>query len=112
MGFLREDSSETAMDEEQFDRRLREEQAREIFRRVTNCDSTVAFQQLDLAWQKSYVRELYSENLTSNQIAALTGKPRSTICYIVKGTERKPQEFPVLRETDSFGYLSENGEIW
>ena len=112
MGFLREDSSETAMDEEQFDRRLREEQAREIFRRVTNCESLSDFQQLDPTWQKAYIRELYSEYLTSNQIATLTGKPRSTICYLVRGIERKPQESPVLRETESFGYLSEDGEIW
>ena len=110
--FLRESSDDTAMDEEQFDRRLREEQVREIFRRVTNCESPSDFQQLDSTWQKAYIRELYSEYLTSNQIATLTGKPRSTICYLVRGIERKPQESSVLRETESFGYLSEDGEIW
>ena len=110
--FLRENSDDTAMDEAQFDRRLREEQAREIFRRVTDCVSAAAFQQLDPVWQKAYIREMFAENLSSNQIAALTGKPRSTICYLVKGIERKQLEPPVLRETESFGYLPEDGEIW
>ncbi len=118
VAFLREDSDESAMDEEQFDRRLREEQAREIFGRVTNCDSAAAFRQLDPAWQKAYVRELYAEGLSTLQIAKLTDIPRSTIGKTIRGIERKQKETiesptadPIFRE-EALGYLTENDEIW
>ena len=118
LAFLRQDSDDTAMDEEQFDRRLREEQAREIFRRITNCDSASAFRQLDPAWQKAYVREMYCENLSSVQIARLTGMPRSNVLYAVKGlasARANPgpeQTSLVLREPDIFVPVLDDTEIW
>ena len=118
MGFLREDSKEAVMDEEAFDRHFRDDLAAETFRRITNCESASGFQKLEESWQKAYIRELYLENLTTVQIARLTGKPRSNVCYLVKGlaSARKEsaneQTSPVFREADEVLFLPDDGEIW
>ena len=118
IGFLREDSNETVMDEEQFDRRLRDDLATEVFRRITGCESPSEFQQLEETWRRAYVKELYLENLTTVQIARLTGLPRSNICYFVKGLASARKESaheqtpPVLRETEQILFIPDDGEIW
>lgn len=115
--FLRSKSDDPVMDEDQFDRRLRDDLAQETFRHITNCASPSDFQQLEKSWQKAYVREMYHAGLSTLQISRLTGMPRSTVCYTVKGLVAHPdeteQETPhfVFRETEAF-LLSENDVIW
>lgn len=46
MEYLVQSNDDTVMDEADFDRRLRDEQAREKMFRITHCASGSAFQQL------------------------------------------------------------------
>ena len=115
MGYLREAGDEAAMDEEVFDRRLRDELNKETMKRVTQCDSAAEFQKLDLSLQKEYARRLYQENLSTYQIALLTGMAKSTVYRTVKDFRaiRLPEEqTALLREIEIPAFVVDNEEIW
>ena len=53
VNFVQMPNTDVALDEEQFDRRLREEYEKEVMLQVTGCESTSEFQQLEKPVQKS-----------------------------------------------------------
>ena len=99
--YLIQDNDDDVMDEEDFDWRLRDDAAKEIILRITQCDSITAFQQLDSDIQKEYARTLYQERLSMGQIARLTGMSKPTVFRAIR--KQQPEDavddVPVLRET-------------
>lgn len=99
--YLIQDNDDDVMDEEDFDWRLRDDAAKEIILRITQCDSIAAFQQLDPDIQKEYARTLYQERLSMGQIARLTGMSKPTVFRAIR--KQQPEDavddVPVLRET-------------
>ena len=110
--FVQQDSDETAMDETDFDWRVRDDQARKIMERITQCPDSEAFLQLDKHVRAAYIRELYMEKLSLTQIAGVTGVPRSAVYKEVKQIEpqRLEERLKLKEEMSDF----EAGEeiIW
>ncbi len=113
--FIRQSSDEDAMDEEQYDWRLRDDQAKEIMKRISQCETAADFQLLDKKVRKAYAREMYLNKLSMGQIARLTGMPKSSVQVAVKGIdarlllERKSLQ---LREEMDTSLWADDGEIW
>ena len=104
----------TAMDEADCDWRVRDDQAKEILKTITNCSSASEFQLLDKPTRKAYVKELYLKNLSMGQIAELTGMPKSTIHLITKGIDPQlldERKIPRFRE-DETEFHTVYEEIW
>ena len=100
LDFLQQTADDDVMDEDQFDRRLREDRTREIMRRITGCDSVAAFQKLEIDDQKKYVLDLYMNHVSGTQIARMTGVPKTSVYRIVeKSTALSPA--PEEEETDT-----------
>lgn len=99
--YLLQDNEDNAMDEEDFDWRLRDDTAKEIVLRITQCDSIAAFQQLDPDVQKEYARRLYQERLSMGQIARLTGMSKPTVFRAIRKQQQEDvgDDVPVLRES-------------
>ena len=99
--YLLQDNEDYAMDEEDFDWRLRDDTAKEIVLRITQCDSIAAFQQLDPDVQKEYARKLYQERLSMGQIARLTGMSKRTVFRAIRKQQQEDagDDIPVLRES-------------
>ena len=112
--YLLQGNNDNAMDEKDFDRRLREENAKEKMIRITQCLSVPEFQQLDPQQQKEYAAELYQEGLSLGQISKMTGMPKTTVYNTVRVFKDKLpcREDLVLRESDSSAYQPETGIIW
>ena len=111
LGFLDEAGNDAVMDEEVFDKRLRNELNKETMKRITQCDSASEFQKLDLSLQKEYARKLHQENMTPGQISVLTGMAKSTVYRAVKDFDsiQIPEEQTILlRETEALDFE----EIW
>ena len=101
MQYLLQDNEDNVMDEENYDWRLRDDAAKEIVLRVTQCDSIAAFQQLDPDVQKEYARKLYQERLSMGQIARLTGMSKPTVFRAIRKQQQEDamDDVPVLRES-------------
>ena len=99
--YLLQDNEDNVMDEEDFDWRLRDDTAKEIVLRITQCDSIAAFQQLDPDVQKEYARRLYQERLSMGQIARLTGMSKPTVFRAIRKQQQEDvgDDVPVLRES-------------
>lgn len=99
--YLLQDNEDNVMDEEDFDWRLRDDTAKEIVLRITQCDSIAAFQQLDPDVQKEYARKLYQERLSMGQIARLTGMSKPTVFRAIRKQQQEDagDDIPVLRES-------------
>ena len=102
--FVRQESDETALDDTDFDWRVRDDQAQEIMERITQCPDSTAFLELDKKIRKAYIRELYMQKLSLSQIADVTGVPRSTVYKTVKKIEpellAERMKFKEENETD------------
>ena len=83
------DDEPAVMDEENFDRRLRGDAAKEKMSRITKCSSVSEFQQLDSQIQKEYARRMHDEGLSLGQISRLTGMPKTTVCRAVKAPDQQ-----------------------
>lgn len=108
VSFLLMENEDKVMDEEETAWRLRDDEAQEIMKRITRCDSPTAFRQLDPSVQNQYIRDLYQESLSGGQISHLTGIPRSSVYRILQ--KQKPQleeeeDSPVLRETSFTDFI-------
>lgn len=106
--FLLMENDDEVMDEEETIWRLRDDEAQEIMKRITCCDSPTAFRQLDPSIQNQYIRDLYQKNLSGGQISRLTGIPRSSVYRTLQ--KQKPQleeeeESPVLRESSFIDFV-------
>ena len=62
------DSTEVAV------RRLTDEAATEIMRRITKCDSTADFQKLEADKRRKLITKLKNKGLSIRQISGLTGE--------------------------------------
>ena len=115
IGFVREKSEDSAMDESAFDRKLRYDLEQETMRRITHCQSASEFQKLDRSTQKEYVLELHQANLTGGQISVFTGMPKTTVYRLLRTSApaavSEEQEF-TLREPDTFEFIFDDGIIW
>ena len=109
--FVQMPNTDVVLDEEQFDRRLREEYEKEVMLQITGCKSVSEFQQLEKPVQEAFVRELYQAELSTGQISRLTGIPKTTVYRMVKTTNPEGQGI-TFRETESFEYKINDEEIW
>lgn len=101
--FLMQDNDDYVMDESDHDWRLRDDAAKEILFRMTQCRSVSDFQKFDFEKQKEIAGKLYPEGLSLGQIARLTGMSKATVYRAVQRTkdERCDGDEPViLRESD------------
>ena len=114
LDFVRQHNEDNVMDDTNYDWRLRDDQAREIMGRITQCDSTPAFQALPVSVRKEYIVEMYLEKLSMGQIARLTGLSKTAVSKAVRScdpeklTERKSL---ILRESDALNFDFES-EVW
>ena len=114
IGFVSEDNSDSVMDEEDYDWRLRDDAAKEIMRRISHCSSAPEFQLLSLAERKDYVRKLYTEGLSMGQIARLTGMAKTTIFRSVnkdKADFHEEKGFD-LQEPEMIQYFMNEETVW
>lgn len=115
MEYLGQKEEDSVLDEEDCDRRLREQQVKEKFSRITGCDSPSDFQQLDRSIQREYVKQLYHSGLSHGQISRFTGIPKATIFRTVKAAECQPDEDEslLLHESD-YDYIEDDSDsiIW
>ena len=112
--YLAENNNDSVMDEADHDWRLRDDTAREILTRITQCASISDFQKLDLSRQKEYTKKLYLERLSMAQIARLTGMSKTTVHRIIHADIEKTleKENAVLRESETnYCYMSPE-TIW
>ena len=109
IGFVQTPNTDVALDEEQFDRRLRENYEKEVMLQITGCESVSEFQKLDKPAQKAFVSELYQAGLSTGQISRLTGIPKTTVHRMIK---QDSEEDCILRESVSFEYEINDKEIW
>ena len=116
MEYMNQDNDDTVMDEADFDRRLRDEQVREIMYRISQCDSAAAFQALDPQLRKEYVVKMYQSGVSLSQIARFTGMPKTTIFRVVQASKAEEaeneKEYDVLRESDLADCFLYDGIVW
>ena len=106
--YVSQDNDDFVMDEATFDRRLREDLAKEMMSRITQCATVADFQKLDRPKQKEYVKELYRNGLSMGQISGLTGIPKATVYRAVKTLNDLPEEEdPVMSEPETNTYSDE-----
>ena len=113
IGFVRQDNEDTALEDTDYDWRIRDDQAKEIISRVTKCDAASEFQQLAPAIRKEYAVELYRAGLSMGQIARLTGISKATVSRAVRMDTSDvgfAEPTAVFCESNAFEYDDE--EIW
>ena len=114
LDFVRQGNDDEVMDVADCSWRLRDDQAKEIMSRISQCDSAPAFQSLPASVRKEYIISMYLEKLSMAQIARLTGLSKTTVHKAVRSldpdrlTERKSL---ILRESDASGFDS-GSEVW
>ena len=114
MQYLGENNNDSVMDEADFDRRLKDEQAKEKMFRITRCKTASAFQQLDRPLRKEYAVRMYQSGLSLGQISRLTGMAKTTVFKAVKvwkdadGEEEKT----VLLEPGSADHYADEVIVW
>ncbi len=110
--YLAQENDDVIMDEQEQDWRFRDDAAREMIFRITQCSSVSDFQKLDFEKQKGYAVKLYSEGLSMGQIARLTGISKATVSRAVKksGDESGREQGTLLRESEPVGYY--DGVVW
>ena len=117
IAFCKQENDDRAMEENEFNWRIQDDEAIGIMNRITKCSSVSEFQQLDRELKRIYVREMYLEKLSKKQINRITGMSPKTIISIVKEidpvqlADRNAIKF---RETDmtAFDYGDDEEEVW
>ena len=111
--YLAQENDDVVMDEQEHDWRLRDDAAREMIFRITQCSSVSDFQKLDFEVQKGYAVKLYSEGLSMGQIARLTGISKATVSRAVKKSsdESGEERELLLRESEPMAYYGA-GVVW
>ena len=113
MEYLVRSNDDSVMDEEDFDRRLREEQAREKMLQITGCVSASAFQQLERPRRKEYAAQMYLNGLSMGQISRFTGMAKTTVFKAVKAMkDADGEEESVLFESSLTGGYADDEIIW
>ena len=83
ISFIQQDNDDSAMDEENYQWRLQEDEAKAVMNRITDCVSSSQFQQLDPPRKKEYIAQMYLAKLTMSQISRLTGVSKATVHKII-----------------------------
>ena len=113
MEYLVRSNDDSVMDEEDFDRRLREEQAREKMLQITGCASASAFQQLERPHQKEYAAQMHLNGLSMGLISRFTGMAKTTVFKAVKAMkDADGEEESVLFESSLTGGYADDEIIW
>ena len=79
IAYLREENTDRAMDTGDFEKALSDEEAHQMMRTITECDSATAFQKMNSNKQREYILELLNRGLAPAQIVRLTGKSSATV---------------------------------
>ena len=107
---------ETVMDEASYDKRLRNDVAKEKMCRITQCSSVSEFQQLDSNHEKAYAREMHHAGLSLGQISRLTGMSKTTVYKAVNAPDHQDDAAETLQirepETDFVLYCMDPDTIW
>ena len=111
VAYLTAPNEDAVMDEESFDRELREDLAREKMIRISGCASVAEFQRLDRKTQKAYAGMLLQEGISANQISRMTGMSRTTVYRMAREAENPEAEKAILSEPEAALYDAE-GIIW
>ena len=118
LDFVQQGNDDLVMDEDRYDWRVRDDRAKQIMERLTECSTVAEFQELEKRQRKEYVKELYQRGIAPGQIVRLTGVPRASIYRIVEGirvvdsAEIPELREPVLFEPGEFVYSEGDGVIW
>ncbi len=116
--FVQQGNNDLVMDEDLFDRRVRDDRAKRIMEQLTECSTVAEFQELEKRQKKEYVKELYQQGVAPGQIVRLTGVPKTSVHRIVEGirvvdsAEIAELREPMLFEPGAFEYNAEDEEIW
>ncbi len=84
--FMKEPCTDRVMDDEDTERRLSDEEAREILHTLSGCRTVAEFQKMTSAEQRETIIKLFKYGLTPGQIVKLTGKSPAMI-YRYRGKE-------------------------
>ena len=117
MEFCSLENEDKAMDEDDYQWRIPDDEAIGIMNRISKCSSVSEFQQLSRELKHIYVREMYLAKLSKKQINRITGMSPKTVISVVKEidpvqlSERNALKF---HETDApeFGVDYETEEVW
>ena len=118
LDFVQQGNDDLVMDEDRYDWRVRDDRAKQIMERLTECSTVAEFQELEKRQRKEYVKELYQRGIAPGQIVRLTGVPRASVYRIVEGirvvdsAEIPELREPVLFEPGEFVYSEGDGVIW
>lgn len=116
MEFLGLDNDDTVMDDVDFDRRLQDNQIREIMYRISQCESAAAYQALDPHLRKEYAAKMFQSGVSLSQIARFTGMPKTTVYRVVQALKAEEaedeKEYAVLRESDLADSYLYDGIVW
>ena len=88
--YVQQKNEDVVMDEDQFQWRLRDDEALEVMRRVAGCDSVADFQRLEREQMDQAMQEMYLAKLSMGQIARLTGMSKSRVHRAVQ--EMNPEQ--------------------
>ncbi len=102
--FCNQENDDTAMEENDYTWRIKDDEAIGIMSRISKCGSVTEFQGLDRELQKIYVREMYLERLSVKQISRITGMTRPMIDRAVKSIDQR-----ALAERQSIKFHEEDG---
>ena len=114
MEYLTQSNDDSIMDEDNYGCRLRDEQAKEMMCRITQCATASAFLQLDRPLRKEYAVKMYQSGLTMGQISRLTGMPKTTVFKAVKALNdtAADEQAPVLFEPGLTGSYADDDIVW
>ena len=113
--FCNEQNEDVVLDEDDYTWRIKDDEAIDIMKQISNCSSVSEFQQLDRKIQKNYVRDMFLQKLSVKQISRITGMPRTTVDREVKKIdpvalrERKSIQF---HEADESTFVYDDDEVW
>ena len=108
MEYLTQGNDDSVLDEEEFDRLLRDDKARETMLRITQCTSASAFQQLDRTLRKEYATKMYQSGLSLGQISRMTGMGKTTVFKAVNSRKDEDgEEKAILNESAMTDYYDD-----
>ena len=117
IAFCNEENDDAAMEEDEFNWRIQDDEAIGIMNRISKCSSVSEFQQLSRELKHIYVREMYLERLSKKQINRITGMSPKTIIRVVQEidpvqlADRNALRFHEADETE-FDFGDAEDEVW
>ena len=84
VNYLNQKNEDSALEFPSMQKRVTDEQAKILIRKITCCNSVAEYQALDKSMQKEYVKKLRHNNLSFGQIARMTGLSKTTVYRFAK----------------------------